>query len=316
MGALIDFDTLTHTNGAAPLGASPPPRLRAIRLEDFLRMEFPPRRMLLAPWLPSGGLAMLFAPRGVGKTHIALEVAYAVATASSFLRWNAPEPHPVLVIDGEMPAGTLQERLTCISNRHGVEPPSPDYLRIVASDLHSDGLPDLSDPGSQGRYDDVLGDAKLIVVDNLSTLCRSGRDNDAESWTPVQEWALARRREGRAVLFVHHAGKGGQQRGTSRKEDVLDSVIALRRPEDYKASEGARFEVHFEKTRGFTGPDAEPFEATLTEGGWSTRDLQDVLDGQVWALHQQGVKQRDIAQEVGKSAATVNRIIKRLEALS
>jgi putative DNA primase/helicase len=132
----------------------------------------------------------------------------------------------------------------------------------------------------------------------------------------VQEWALARRREGRAVLFVHHAGKGGQQRGTSRKEDVLDSVIALRRPEDYKASEGARFEVHFEKTRGFTGPDAESFEATLTEGDWSTRDLQDVLDGQVWALHQQGLKQRDIAQEVGKSAATVNRIIKRLEALS
>ena len=109
-----------------------------------------------------------------------------------------------------------------------------------------------------------------------------------------------------AVLFVHHAGKGGQQRGTSRKQDVLDSVT----------SEGARFEVHFEKTRGFTGPDAESFEATLTEGGWSTRDLQDVLDGQVWALHQQGVKQHDIAQEVGKSPATVNRIIKRLEALS
>jgi hypothetical protein len=315
MGELIDFDTLAHTNGAAPLGASPP-RLRAIGLDEFLKMDFPLRRMLLAPWLPMGGLAMLFAPRGVGKTHIALEVAYAVATASSFLRWHALEPHPVLVIDGEMPAGTLQERLTFISTRQGVEPPSPDYLRIVASDLHSDGLPDLSDPACQCRYDDVLGDAKLIIVDNLSTLCRSGRDNDAESWTPVQEWALARRREGRAVLFVHHAGKGGQQRGTSRKEDVLDSVVALRRPEDYKASEGARFEVHFEKTRGFTGPDAEAFEATLTEGGWSTRDLQDVLDGQVWALHQQGVKQRDIAQEVGKSPATVNRIIKRLEALS
>ena len=45
-------------------------------------------------------------------------------------------------------------------------------------------------------------------------------------------------------------------------------------------------------------------------------DLEDVLDGRVWVLHQQGVKQRDIAQEVGKSPSTVNRIIKRLEALS
>jgi putative DNA primase/helicase len=210
----------------------------------------------------------------------------------------------------------LQERLSRISARYGVEPPSPESLRIVASDLHCDGLPDLSDFEAQGRYDEVLGDAKLIIVDNISTLCRSGRDNDAESWTPVQEWALARRREGRAVLFVHHAGKGGTQRGTSRKEDVLDTVIALRRPEDYKASEGARFEVHFEKTRGFTGPDAEPFEATLSEAGWDTRCIEDVLDGRVWALHQQGIKQRDIAQEVGKSAPTVNRIIKRLEALA
>jgi putative DNA primase/helicase len=315
MGELIDFETLAQSNGAAPLGSSPP-RLRAIGLSDFLAMEFPPRRMLLAPWLPMGGLAMLFAPRGVGKTHIALEVGYAVATSSSFLRWRAPEPHPVLLIDGEMPASTLQERLSRISARYGVEPPSPESLRIVASDLHCDGLPDLSDFEAQGRYDEVLGDAKLIIVDNISTLCRSGRDNDAESWTPVQEWALARRREGRAVLFVHHAGKGGTQRGTSRKEDVLDTVIALRRPEDYKASEGARFEVHFEKTRGFTGPDAEPFEATLNEAGWDTRGIEDVLDGRVWVLHQQGVKQRDIAQEVGKSLATVNRIIKRLEALA
>ena len=239
MGELIEFETLAFGNGAAPLGVFPGP-LRAIGLCDFLAMEFPPRRMLLAPWLPMGGLAMLFAPRGVGKTHIALEVGYAVATASSFLRWRAPEPHPVLLIDGEMPAGTLQERLTCIVSRHGVDLPSSNYLRIVASDLHHLGLPDLSNTDAQRRYDEVLGDAKLIIVDNISTLCRSGRDNEADSWTPVQEWALVQRRNGRAVLFVHHAGKGGTQRGTSRKEDVLDTVIALRRPEDYKASDRRR----------------------------------------------------------------------------
>ena len=111
MGELIDFEKLPLANGVAPF-ATPPSRLRAIGLADFLAMDFPPRRMLLAPWLPMGGLGMLFAPRGVGKTHVALEAAYAVATGSSFLRWHAPEPHPVLLIDGEMPAGTLQERLS------------------------------------------------------------------------------------------------------------------------------------------------------------------------------------------------------------
>ena len=66
MGELIEFETLSHANEAAPFGASSQ-RLRAIGLSDFLAMEFPPRPMLLAPWLPMGGLAMLFAPRGVRR---------------------------------------------------------------------------------------------------------------------------------------------------------------------------------------------------------------------------------------------------------
>jgi hypothetical protein len=46
------------------------------------------------------------------------------------------------------------------------------YLKIAAADLMPEGLPDLSDPESQQFYDDVIADAELIVVDNLSTLCR------------------------------------------------------------------------------------------------------------------------------------------------
>src|ERR1700704_5475076 len=81
------------------------------------------------------------------------------------------------------------------------------------------------------------------------------------SWLPVQSWALRHRRLGRAVAMLHHAGKGGGQRGTSRREDVLDTVVSLRRPSDYSPDQGARFEVHFEKARGFHGQAAQPFEA-------------------------------------------------------
>src|SRR3712207_8895249 len=72
------------------------------------------------------------------------------------------------------------------------------------------------------------------------------------------------RRPPRSTLFpyttlfrslIHHAGKGGQQRGTSRREDALDTVIALRRPADYEPEQGARLEVHLEKARGVAGLD-------------------------------------------------------------
>jgi RecA-family ATPase len=261
---------LAHIEPFRPkgIGLAEPTALCPIGLEDFLTRPFPPREMVCAPWLPVAGLAMIYAPRGVGKTHVALGLAHAVASGGRFLKWHAPKPRRVLVIDGEMPAITLQDRLLAISQGSTLKLPSDDYLRILASDLERNGLPDLSSVDGQQRYDAIIGEADLIIVDNISTLCRSGRENDAESWLPVQSWALAQRRANRSVLFVHHGGKGGAQRGTSRKEDVLDSVVSLRRPEDYSPAEGARFEVHFEKSRGFTGTDAEPFEAALTISGW------------------------------------------------
>jgi len=63
------------------------------------------------------------------------------------------------------------------------------------------------------------------------------------------------------VPFIHHSGKGGEQRGTSRREDVLDTVIALKRPADYSPEQGACFEVHYEKSRGIFGDDVAPFKA-------------------------------------------------------
>ncbi len=43
-----------------------------INIGDFLAREFPPRTNLLGAWLPSQGLTMVYAYRGIGKTHFAL----------------------------------------------------------------------------------------------------------------------------------------------------------------------------------------------------------------------------------------------------
>lgn len=291
-----------------------PKPIKAINLDAFLQLQIPPKEMLLAPWLPAKGLAMVFSPRGVGKTHFALAVAYAVASAGTYLRWTAPIPRRVLYIDGEMPAVVLQERLARIVDKETASPPAGDYVRILASDLCEFGLPDLASVEGQEAIEAHLGDAELIIVDNLSTLARSGKENESESWGLMQAWALQQRRAGRSVLFVHHAGKGGEQRGTSKREDVMDSVVKLSLPSDYTPMDGARFTVNFTKSRGFSGIDAEPFEAALRDGLWTTKSLDDLRTAQILELHAEGLNQRDIASEVGCSAATVNRVIKRMKA--
>ena len=280
----------------------------AIPLDKFLSTEFPPRETMLAPWLPRSGLAMVHAQRGIGKTQLLVGVAWACASGGGFLRWTANDARRVLFLDGEMPAADLQSRFKAVKDASQYDLADPDYLKIAASDLTEFGLPDLSDPKSQGFYEDVIADSDLIVVDNLSTICPGVRENEADSWVPVQKWALKQRREGRSVVFVHHGGKSGTQRGSSRKEDVLDTVIGLRRPPDYSADQGCRFELRFEKSRGFYGDDAAPFEAKLIGNQWAISEIKSGDDVQTLkALKAQGLSVRDIAERTGLSKSTVSR---------
>ncbi len=290
-------------------GAQKRPSLRAISFDQFLEKEFPPKKLILPPWMPEKSASMIYAPRGVGKTQLVLGIAIAVASGGEILGWKAPRPRKVLIIDGEMPAIDLHSRLKNAVRAPNVLRPRRRYIRLLSADIQQYGIPDLATAEGQEDIDRVIEDDDLIILDNLSTLCRSGRENEAEHWGPIQDWALRMRREGRSVLFVHHAGKGGAQRGTSRREDILDTVISLRRPEDYSPADGARFSVHFEKSRGFMGEDAEPFEARLTDDGWVRAPLNSPLTDQILELHDEKLSQREIARRVGASAATVNRII-------
>jgi putative DNA primase/helicase len=308
---MMDFSTATNDKLDAEIIRIDRGQVGALDYQEFLNRKIPPRQCLLTPWLPMAGLAMIHAPRGIGKTHIALGTAWAVAVGGGFLKWKVPDDvgcRRVLMLDGEMPGALLQERLRGVTGGSELTPAAPEYLRIAAADLRRDGLPDLADPAAQQFYADIIADADLVIVDNLSTLCRGLKENDADSWTPVQSWLLAQRRAGKSVLVIHHGGKSGQQRGTSRKEDVLDSVVALRKPPDYQADQGARFEIHFEKSRGFFGPEAEPFEARKVGNQWELSDIKSGDDDEtLQVLHKQGLSVRDIADRTGLSKSSVQR---------
>jgi hypothetical protein len=130
----------------------------------------------------------------------------------------------------------------------------------------------------------------------------------------MQEWILRLRRRGIAVLLVHHSGKSGEQRGTSRREDVLDTVIGLRRPEDYEPQQGARFEVHVEKSRAHFGDAGRPFEASLVsmpDGRgltWSARDLKPNNLEEAAALFRSGVTVRAAAAQLGIARSSAGRL--------
>jgi putative DNA primase/helicase len=269
--------------------------LRPLGIDDLIAMQIPRRELLLDPILPANGLIMIHARRGGSKTFLALSIGLAVAGGTSLLRWSAPKARRVLYVDGEMTLVDLQTRVAALKAGMGMTILN-DHFRILAAD-HAD-IPDLARDAGQRELDPLLEGVDLLIIDNISTLCWTGSDNDAGSWTSMQEWILRLRRRGTAVLLVHHSGKSGEQRGTSRREDVLDTVIGLRRPENHQPQHGARVEVHVEKSRAYFGEAGRPFEATLVttlDGAglaWAASEIKPGHLAQAAALFREGVTVR------------------------
>ena len=286
-------------------------KIKIVDIGEFLAEDRPPRGLIIGPWLPEQGSALIYASPGIGKTHLSLNIAYAIASGNDFLGWAVPKARKVLFIDGEMAGADLQARLASIVKSHPGDINS-DYFKLFTPDLQPGALIDLSRKQDQIALEPFFEDVEVIIIDNISCLCRTGRENESESWVPVQEWLSHMKVSGRSVIFIHHASKTGCQRGTSKRADAVDTCIRLNRPLDYDATQGACFELHFEKSRGFSGEEASSrlIEMKMNPDGtqhWSFKPLEQSTFDKVIELAKQGYKQKDIAEELDVNKSTVSR---------
>ena len=242
--------------------------LKACTLDELMLSNLPEPEPIIAPLLYEGDLCMIYGWRGAGKTWFSLWLAYCIASGMPFLGWECSKSRRVLVLDGEMRAARLKKRLSLLINGTQNQQPLSDQFHILTRDLNPESgqWPDLGTIWGREAIMDVIQsiNPEVIVLDNISAWVRSGKnENDEESWRGVAGFLMQLRTQGRAVVLIHHSGKSGTQRGTSKREDILDTVIALKRPEDYAPSEGLRVEVVFEKSRNLDGAEIPQIEVYL-----------------------------------------------------
>jgi putative DNA primase/helicase len=158
---------------------------------------------------------------------------------------------------------------------------------------------------------------KVLILDNLSTLASGMRENEADSWELVNNWLLDLRRRKIAVVIVHHAGRSGEMRGTSKREDNVFWIIALDdAKKDADDKRGARFISRFTKPSRNTQEEVPAYEwhfvtdepTGVVSIGCTLAQTMDVFLG----LIEDGVTEcGQIAQEMKTSPATISRLAKR-----
>jgi len=284
---------------------------KLINVNDFNRIRLPKRETILTPWLTQGSINMVFADRGIGKTFFCLSCAVALANGDSFLNYKADQAVPVLYLDGEMQATAMQERFRQLTKGKLTKEP----LSIFTPDCQdlTDHIPDIGAANGRSEIDELVEavNPKVVFIDNISTFIRTGHENEGDSWSPVQEWAVQLRKRGVAVVFIHHANKEGKQRGSHKKEDVMDIVIQLKRPDDFiQGTDDTRIMIKYTKSRHMRAFDTQDIEATLKdvdgslEWSWQTGDLtsQRAMD-----LLNEDMSMSEVAEELGVSKSTICR---------
>lgn len=261
-------------------GRGQAPLIRGYRLGEMLLRDIKPRRAVLSrgdqALISQGDITEVFAFRGIGKTLFAQTIAALVAYGGRTLDLHAEEPSRVLYIDGEMREVDIQSRFRMISKGLRINPQMSlagqdrgGGLTLICADGQDSYLPRVDTVEGQAAIEPYVAEADVVVFDSRSTLFDSEGEKDPTAWQPAQDYLLSLRRQGKTAVLIHHANRQGGARGISKTEDILDTVIKLSRPEDYVASQGARFQVEFEKARGLYGAVAAPFVASFGgEDGW------------------------------------------------
>ena len=164
----------------------------------------------------------------------------------------------------------------------------------------------------------------VLVFDNLSCLTDI-KENEGDQWVPMLDFYTQLKSMGHCIIHIHHSSKNPSQdtsRGTSRRLDALDTIIQLKTPSDYVQSDGAYYNIQFNKTRNFAGEYAEPFSAKIKFSGelgketvsWEITGFEDqriteVLEDYCSVAPEGSV--RKTAQALNMKPSTVQNILKK-----
>jgi len=264
----IPNDPTAHFDAHGTVEHFKPFDRRDLLVAEWRKRQLPPRDYLLEGLLSTTARWMISGDTGIGKTLLALELAFAIAAGADFLNWKGVRPARVMYLDGEMPAETMKERIEAAAAIYG------DPVELYAynrDDLGPNEMPPLNKPEGQKwlwrEIDEVKPD--LIMFDSMMCLL-IGPLSEEETWAPCLP--LIRQLSARRIaqVWLNHTGHDASRSfGSKTKEWEFDATIMLTK----QPSDDHGVVLEFTKARLRTPQTFGLFKPQLirrTEAGWTS----------------------------------------------
>jgi hypothetical protein len=241
-----------------------------LTVREWTRRKSVKEDLLLGAVFSTSVIAQFVADTGIGRTMLAIAIAFAVALGTDLMHWKAHRKARVLFIDGEMPTDLMKERIQVACKWFGVEDDVEGLYFLSREDF--DDMPPLNTPEGHVWLDTVierLGGVDFIIFDNIMSLT-IGNLRETDSWEAMRPKVkdLQRRRIGQ--LWIHHVGHD-KSRGygdKTREWDIDATILGERVDSDADVAIKLSF-VKARRRRPGTAADFEPVTVELRDEAWS-----------------------------------------------
>ncbi len=310
-------------------------------LAEETRGPGPLRRLFSDLWL-SGELCVLFGDTGCGKSVLAMQIARAVSGGERFEPFEMDvEPQRVAYFDFELSDEHFKKRYSSGPPDTSIDEPlfPADLIRCTPQDLLR--LP----PGFEDYYEFLIDSmvdlvfflkARIVIIDNITWLSSTVESAKAALRLMKTLVALKNRFDLSILVLAHTPKRYSRTRitaehlqGSRMLSNFADSIFALgfssrgiecRYLKSIKHRNAAARDIEtevaairIERSGRFLGFTFDGYTDERSHAGWNRGESESdrvALVKRIADLALKGHTQREIAKQLGMSAATVNRCLK------
>ncbi len=284
-----------------------------------------------------GELCILFADTNVGKSILAVQIGNALSSGQPISVLGSTLPaEPVLYFDFELSAAQFESRYSSYKSRYAF---NRNFHRVVLN-------PDAQGQHRFKNYADYMNNAleniiitsaaRTVILDNITCL-RTGMHAAESAISLMRNLQTIKNKYNLSILVLAHTPKRNPAKPITRNDlqgskmliNFADSAFALG---ESKTNTGLRYLKQIKQRSGkeyygaanvclcrinkplnFLQFEIEGFDHETAHLQHYTEDQRLFTERKITQLHKQGLSMRDIGEQIGVSAATVCRVVKRLE---